>query len=673
MERLNKFIDILSNSNPHTTPLDFLSYRYINTPLDPLPIDTKTVQPPQFIPTINEAIVHLKLLKAFQVMKNKVLIDYETDEEEYCEKRWQSFITLAVRRFIIFVSAIRVNAPGGQLGPGTESQIFNNANIKQDSFVKFMNDLMPPLDVIMVWHSFLLNPKTFYDTCLRTNVLRFANFPLPLYKLNQFIDNYTFEFNVNPTPQENYLNLIKSFTNDERDYQYDIATKFSLYKQTVRFYCPGCTKVLTDWVRISDENQMGLADRNLSVRKLRSRSFVVEELPPSKCPCINISMITHESLRILHLIIDARRKYPLLPGTFKYFSLVICNPKYSARSPTTLSEDICLAVQKSYLATKDLTTIINDIPKEYANETTRRRVILRNYLQFNYISATVENGIEVGEDLVGCVLRQERFLEKINKMDWLHSPLIHESLLESLIRYKRFFLMLTADRYRLNILVPTLDIDLLWHTYQLSMYGYFRDCRTSPCHYVIDHDDKIDENRLDDAFARTARRYRHLFKDNYSICYCQYCTNYRTKYANNGLLTLFQTKKKLEIKENAIRNNPLFDGEKQGGVTHISIHNSIQMPTKKATKRRQKNPVPWENNRIDGGHYVVVPDAPITTDHCQFYGTGLCNSVNAQCVSDSGKCCSFASCTSFGGSACVTDSGLACGGDGGDGGGCGGD
>ena len=40
-------------------------------------------------------------------MKNKVLIDYETDEEEYCEKRWQSFITLAVRRFIIFVSAIR--------------------------------------------------------------------------------------------------------------------------------------------------------------------------------------------------------------------------------------------------------------------------------------------------------------------------------------------------------------------------------------------------------------------------------------------------------------------------------------------------------------------------------------------------------------------------------------
>ena len=70
----------------------------------------------------------------------------------------------------------------------------------------------------------------------------------------------------------------------------------------------------------------------------------------------------------------------LTPWDFQIFLLVICNPKYSARSPTTLSENICLAVQKSYLATKDLTTIINDIPKEYANETIRRRVILRNYL-----------------------------------------------------------------------------------------------------------------------------------------------------------------------------------------------------------------------------------------------------------------------------------------------------
>ena len=760
-ERLNKFIEILSN------PLDILSY--ITTPSPSpdddnlLPIDiTKTIKPPQFIPTINEAIIHLKLLKAFQVMKNKVLINYELNDE-YREKYWQSFITLAVRRFIVFISAIReknyknyINSEGRNINfRKTELQIFNDAiitttitNDNQKWFINMMNDLMPPLDVIMVWHSFLLNPKTFYDTCLRNNVLNFANYPLPLYKINQFIDNYTFEFNVDYSiNQKNYLNLIKSFTNDtttttttnddndnERDInQYDIATNFSLNKQLVRFYCPGCKKILTDWIKINDKNQMGLADRNLSVRTLRSQSFIIEDdlspLPPQPskkcaytCPCINISMITHESLRILHLIVDAKRRrnkntnkneiYPLLPGIYKYFSLVICNPKYSSKSPITLNKNICQAIEKSYLVEKNLITIINDILTKNnininininINEIKKIRIILRNYLQFNYISSTVKNGIEIGEDLVGCILRQEIFWEKINQIDWLHSPLIYESLKESLIRYKRFYLMLTTtttttttnnnNKYSKEILlVPTLDIDLIWHTHQLSMYGYFHDCLTSSCHYVIDHNDKIDNNKLNDGFSFTSKKYKYLFKDNYSICYCQYCTNYRIKYTTNKkFLSLFQTKnQQLQIKQQQLqqqqqllKNNPLFDGENQGSVTHISNHNSIQMPTKKAINRREKTPMPWDdnnnnknnnanNNRRDG-YYVVVPYAPIEIDHCQFYGTGLCNSVNAQCVSDSGKCCSF------GGSACVTDNGLACGGDnggcsscGGGGGGCGG-
>ena len=60
------------------------------------------------------------------------------------------------------------------------------------------------------------------------------------------------------------------------------------------------------------------------------------------------------------------------------------------------------------------------------------------------------------------------------------------------MRYSRFFEMLTDANLR-QMLVPTLDIDLVWHTHQLTMYGYFRDCRGSPVHTVIDHDDKVDE------------------------------------------------------------------------------------------------------------------------------------------------------------------------------------
>ena len=67
------------------------------------------------------------------------------------------------------------------------------------------------------------------------------------------------------------------------------------------------------------------------------------------------------------------------------------------------------------------------------------------------------------------------------------------------------------------MLVPTLDIDLMWHTHQLWNYGYFKDCLESPCHTGIDHDDTVDENKLDDGYEYTCKMYRKLFKQEYSV------------------------------------------------------------------------------------------------------------------------------------------------------------
>ena len=157
--------------------------------------------------------------------------------------------------------------------------------------------------------------------------------------------------------------------------------------------------------------------------------------------------------------------------------------------------------------------ILKSLNAKHRRELVRQRILLRNYLQYNLISLTVRGGVQVGEDLVGCVLRQERFVEKMNKLDWLHSPLVFKSLQEAVLRYSRFFEMLTDANLR-QMLVPTLDIDLVWHTHQLTMYGYFRDCRGSPVHTVIDHDDKVDEGRLDDGFSFTAKDINSCIKKN---------------------------------------------------------------------------------------------------------------------------------------------------------------
>ena len=66
-------------------------------------------------------------------------------------------------------------------------------------------------------------------------------------------------------------------------------------------------------------------------------------------------------------------------------------------------------------------------------------------------------------------------------VNWLHSPFIYQTLSESSNRYVNFFHMLTSSDLK-QMLVPTLDIDLMWHTHQLWNYGYFKDCLESPCH-----------------------------------------------------------------------------------------------------------------------------------------------------------------------------------------------
>ena len=42
------------------------------------------------------------------------------------------------------------------------------------------------------------------------------------------------------------------------------------------------------------------------------------------------------------------------------------------------------------------------------------------------------------------------------------------------------------------------------------MYGYFHDCLNSPCHSAIDHNDKIEEAKLDNGFEYTSKAYKKI-------------------------------------------------------------------------------------------------------------------------------------------------------------------
>ena len=56
----------------------------------------------------------------------------------------------------------------------------------------------------------------------------------------------------------------------------------------------------------------------------------------------------------------------------------------------------------------DLIKSISSLPSD---DKRLKNLLLRNYLQFNLIYFTVQRGIEIGEDLVGCVLDKKDLLK----------------------------------------------------------------------------------------------------------------------------------------------------------------------------------------------------------------------------------------------------------------------
>jgi hypothetical protein len=82
-----------------------------------------------------------------------------------------------------------------------------------------------------------------------------------------------------------------------------------------------------------------------------------------------------------------------------------------------------------------------------------------------------------------------------------------------------------------HVIVPTLDIDLAWHTQQLSPRVYY-EWMTSKTGKFIDHDDKIDEVKLDNAFHWTSKTYQELYQEVYSECTCWYCEAVRASHVS---------------------------------------------------------------------------------------------------------------------------------------------
>ena len=173
---------------------------------------------PSPVPTEDLCITHLKFLHSLHLLREDVatngsLFDITPPHADLAtksgedgeakmrarvrEKRWQVYVTVAVYRFEKWIEFCVVPMlQGTTQGPlRRERPVSSNAGLRRSPIGSLVIEKnLPPLDVLMVWHAYLLNPRCFFEDCLRPGRLDVyaTYFPWPL--ITKCIDSNTFGY-----------------------------------------------------------------------------------------------------------------------------------------------------------------------------------------------------------------------------------------------------------------------------------------------------------------------------------------------------------------------------------------------------------------------------------------------------------------------------------------------
>eukprot|EP01083_Nonionella_stella_P306564 1074128_1 len=125
------------------------------------------------------------------------------------------------------------------------------------------------------------------------------------------------------------------------------------------------------------------------------------------------------------------------------------------------------------------------------NTTNFRRNVLKNQSPAN-------TGF-ISPDLVmtDAIKRQCKFIRKMIKINMFY-PITLADIKAAITRYDQFLQAMWApDKPQGLVMVPTLDLDLIWHSHQLNPIGYHSFCTTrSPHRRLVWHDDNLGDDVL---------------------------------------------------------------------------------------------------------------------------------------------------------------------------------
>ncbi|KAG6328422.1 hypothetical protein ID866_10667, partial [Astraeus odoratus] len=428
-------------------------------------------RPPKPLVTVEQVQDHLQLLSAFHRLQATVEDGRDNRIPRSAmrmdrDSRWRWFIHLAINRFEKWVEALYFS-PGQFLAkyhPPLDTRFHSSVSIAMEKLAA-------------VWTSYLK------DTTTNANLVRDGSV----------------------SRAESWYQLTGTLFDP-----FDAMTR-PTYKQ---LQCPRCrTRV---YVPFLSDNNTGYAE-----------NFV------ARCPLPSCRMrITHEALAVAKFVWDlngkSTRHEHYIAG-----SLINSSGKRDHRRARLIKDQLIQTLQYSnrvplaldgrlakLRGSSEFTEAIG-----YSLKRLREAILatLRNYpasTSSRIISAYSDGG-PFSVDLLDAVLRQSIFTEKMDELGWIRPELYqgerYQMLDHAILRYHAF-LDLTASRPS-AMFVPTLDIDLVWHTHQLMASRYGSDCELYVGRY-LDHPLKVPEDSLSLALDETCLAWQLRYQVPYMQCGC---------------------------------------------------------------------------------------------------------------------------------------------------------
>ncbi|KAG9128428.1 hypothetical protein FRC07_012536 [Ceratobasidium sp. 392] len=497
--------------------------------------------------TIAELKAHLLLLGAFEQLKRKCeeadLVDLQKKLPPLrTEAKWPLFLERARERFDLWVAKVVNGRPGR---------------------TNLWHEEIPPLDVLVIWHAYLLNPIQYYEDVSRIHPVLDKIPEFPLYKISAQIDLETLEL----LPTEEQYHHWQRTTGD----CFGLPLNTTPDADTINIKCPSCG-------HINEVIWTSTPDASGKFRGFAQQHFL------AICEGAGCGFsITWDALctkRFADDVISCRQDTEaVLGGTLTNTS----SGSPDAIRGRRLTEDILTAFPSTRSAAQlaeslrwSMQEVLRRLEKEF--EAPIPGTALPRFGKARVPSLLAAYSVPYAESFpaVAAAHRLSTFTSILHELDYLTPGIFDqdaEPLLLALDRFHGFLDVATRGSTK-RPMTPTLDIDLVWHTMMLRPHAY-REAIMKFVGRVLPHDDMIEEGKMSLSFNEAVGIWKERQQTQYSMCGCLNYLSPSTSASSSSSGLRFWKKSNQETAEPSNKNNHPPNSVNTHLATHPSDHNSI--------------------------------------------------------------------------------------------------